>query len=84
MVIFSPHFIKSFNKLSKKIQEKVLEKLELFDEDEFNEIFKNHKLHGEYDGYRSINITGDLRIIYEKINDETFRLYTIGTHSQLY
>jgi mRNA-degrading endonuclease YafQ of YafQ-DinJ toxin-antitoxin module len=41
-------------------------------------------LTGEYAGLYSINITGDIRALYEKI-DDTYAIFGfIGTHSQLY
>lgn len=84
MVIFSSEFNKSFNKLSKKLQDKVEERLWAFALDEFDESLHNHKLHGEYMGFRSIRVTGDLRIIYKKLGEEKFELHLLGTHSQLY
>jgi mRNA-degrading endonuclease YafQ of YafQ-DinJ toxin-antitoxin module len=41
-------------------------------------------LHGEYSGYRSINITGDLRVIYEPLGKNTVQFVIIDTHSNLY
>lgn len=81
---FHPIFKKSFKKLSKKERSKVLEKLDLFAEDEYNPILKNHKLHGEYGEYRSISITGDMRIIYKRLTRNAILLYDLGSHSQLY
>lgn len=75
-------FIKDFRKLSKK-KEKFAERILLFEKDEFNPILNNHALRGNYSGYRSINITGDLRAIYRKINNEVMFI-AIGSHSNLY
>mgnify|MGYP001560700714 CR=1 FL=1 len=80
----SSHFEKGYKKLPKKIQNKVGERLEVFENDEFDSILKNHKLHGEYDGFRSINITSDIRIVYRKISNNHYLLHQIGTHSELY
>lgn len=52
--------------------------------DEFSPLLKNHKLHGEYDGFRSINITSDIRLIYRKMANNHYLLQQIGTHSELY
>lgn len=81
---YSSHFIKSHKKLSKKIQHKVIEKIFIFEHDEFDPALNNHKLHGEYGGYRSINITSDVRAIYRKISDENYYFEDVGTHSKLY
>jgi addiction module RelE/StbE family toxin len=83
-IAFSTVFNKNYNKLSKKIQNKFDEKIQIFEIDEFDLVFKNHKLHGEYDGCRSINITGDIRAIYKKISERDYYFYDIGTHSKLY
>lgn len=80
----STKFKKAYLKLDKNIQGKVLKKLELLEENENNPILNNHKLHGEFSKYNSINITGDLRIIYKKEDELNIRLELIGTHSQLY
>ncbi|MDE2188432.1 MAG: type II toxin-antitoxin system mRNA interferase toxin, RelE/StbE family, partial [Patescibacteria group bacterium] len=80
----SSNFKKQFCILSKKIQQKTFERLEIFKGDRFYPLLNNHSLHGEYQGCRSINITGDLRVIYKDINDSTCILLEIGTHGQLY
>lgn len=84
MILFSSEFSKAFKKLSKKLQDKVLERLDLFEVYEFEEILDNHKLNGEYENCRSINVTGDYRIIYQKLDVGTFYLMRVGTHAQLY
>lgn len=74
----------SFKKLTKKEKDKFRERIAIFINDEFSPILKSHKLHGEYEGYRSINITSDIRLIYKKISDNNCRLHLVGTHSELY
>lgn len=76
-------FIEDFQKLSKKIKEKFSEKILLFEKDEFNPILNNHALRGNYSGYRSINITGDIRAIFKKNVDEAI-FVARGSHSNLY
>jgi addiction module RelE/StbE family toxin len=44
----------------------------------------NHALHGEYLGYRSVNITGDWRAVYEVQEDNAIKFLFIDTHSNLY
>lgn len=78
-------FKKSYQKLTKKIQTKVDFALLLFQKDTFNPKLNNHQLKGKYNGCRSINATGDLRIIFqEKDNYIEILLIEVGTHSQLY
>lgn len=80
----SPSFDKKLKKFPKKIQEQVIERLDMFLLDEFNPILNNHKLHGELKDYRSINVSGDIRIVYRRIDDNACYLLFIGSHSELY
>lgn len=76
-------FKKSFQKLPQKIQEKFVERIFLFEKDQFDPVLNNHALKGSYSGYRSINITGDIRAIYKKTDNEA-TFVAIGSHSHLY
>ncbi len=82
-VLFHKNFKKQYKKL-RAIQKKIDERLVLFMKDPFNPILNNHALGGEYEGYRSINITGDYRGLYELINNDVAYFMTIDTHSNLY
>jgi len=53
-------------------------------ENPFNPILNNHALHGKWGRYRSINITGNLRALYELIDIDTALLILVDTHSNLY
>lgn len=45
----------------------------------------DHKLHGEYDGYRECHIQGDLLLVYQIIKNElVLVLIDIGTHNDLF
>jgi mRNA interferase YafQ len=46
--------------------------------------YKDHKLTGEWEGYRSCHLKPDLILIYEKPDDESLRLARMGSHSELY
>ena len=83
-VEYSKRFVKQYKKLSPKLKVRVRERINIFIQDPFNSKLENHSLHGEYEGFRSINITGDIRLIYELLNDGTARLGLIGTHHELY
>ena len=64
IIIFRKDFKKNYKKLSPKIKIKLDDRLRLFSKDEFSPILNNHALTGEYKGYRSINISGDLRAVF--------------------
>lgn len=83
-VLFHKDFIKQYRKLSKKIQGHADQRIELFATDPFADLLNNHPLQGKYNGYSSINITGDYRAIY-KIIDKDIAVFTdIDTHENLY
>ncbi len=83
-VIYTANFLKKFKKLTPKQQSRVEARLRIFVKDEFSPILNAHKLHGEYSGYWSLNVTGDMRIVYKKINSNICQLHALGTHSELY
>lgn len=83
-VITLKGFDKKFKKLPKKIQNIFSLKFSIFILNPFDVRLNNHVLHGSLRKYRSINITGDYRLIYEEMGDDIVRLIDINTHSQLY
>ncbi len=85
MLIFTnKNFDKSFAKLSPKIKESFINRLDIFVADNFDPVLNNHSLKGEYFGYRSINVTGDYRAVYKIVATHEVCFIDIGTHSQLY
>jgi len=81
---FSKNFKKSFSKKDKFVQKKIRERIRLFREDPFNIVLNNHKLHGEYVGCSSINITGDFRVVFKYLDEFHIVFLDIGTHTELY
>ncbi len=82
-IIYHKEFIKTFKKLSPKQKKRFKEKLLLLNQDEFHPLLNNHPLTGKYLGYRSINVTGDLRALYKKLADVVI-FVIIDKHSNLY
>lgn len=81
----SRRFIKQLAQQPQKVQNAFYLRLELFEEDPYNPLLRQHALSGRLKGFYSINVTGDVRAIYEIIDDDKIYLYDmIGTHSQLY
>ena len=80
---YSRRFKKQFKKIPKFAQDKFEEKLNLFLMEPNHPTLRNHKLSGKYHSHRSINITGDYRLIFS-YTKTTLDLEFIGTHSQLY
>lgn len=83
-IIFHKNFEKQYKKLSDKIKQKVKEKNIIFEKDHYDSALNNHALHGKYMGYRSISVTGNIRIVYKFLDKNTILFAEIGTHSELY
>lgn len=82
-ILYHKEFLKRYKKLSPKIQERFAERLRLFIEDEFDPTLNNHPLKGKYEGYRSINVTGDIRAVFKRTIHEAI-FVIINSHSNLY
>ncbi len=84
MIIYlHKNFIRGYKKITKNQKIKFKERRNLFIQDEFNPILNNHALTGKYKGYRSINVTGDLRVVFKRTENEA--IFTIiDSHSNLY
>ena len=77
-------FKKEFQKLPIKIQKQFFERADLFLKNQSHPLLNNHSVHSAYPGWRSINITGDYRALYEVIDEGIVVFMKIGTHSELY
>lgn len=65
------------------LDQKFSQRLELFLADSTDPLLKDHPLKGEKSEYRSFSITGDIRVVYKKV-EESIMLYDIGSHNQIY
>lgn len=81
---FHKNFEKKYKILPKKLKEKVKERNINFVNNPFDPVLNNHALKGKYFGYRSINITGDVRIIYKFLEKEAVLFIDVDSHSNLY
>lgn len=82
---FHKNFDKSYSKLGLKLQKKVDVALERFQINPFDETLSNHGLKGSMLGKRAISVTGDVRIIFEKLDNYIIvHLLYVGTHNQVY
>ncbi|MFH1780496.1 MAG: type II toxin-antitoxin system mRNA interferase toxin, RelE/StbE family [Candidatus Nealsonbacteria bacterium] len=81
---FHNNFERQYRKLMHNAQSQVRKRLVLFSQDEFNPILNNHPLSGKYKGYRSVNITGDIRALYKYQNPSICIFVIIDSHSNLY
>ena len=83
-ILFSKTFTKQYKKLPLKIQKKVREQTNLFRKDPRNPQLNIHKLYGNKKYFVSMNVTGDYRALFVRVNRRTVIFSRIGTHSQLY
>jgi len=77
-------FDKQYAKLNFKVKSSFKRRVELFKTNPFDSSLRNHALKGRYLGFRSIDVTGDIRILYTTRGDTIIIFGFIGTHSQLY
>jgi addiction module RelE/StbE family toxin len=77
-------FLKSYDKLPPKIKSKFAIRLRFFSQEPFLPMLNNHSVESVYPGWRSINITGDYRALYEQKSKDLVVFMEIGTHSELY
>ena len=85
-VHYHNNFIKSYKKrilYSVVLDNKFKERLKMFIENSQSPVLKDHVLKDTKIGYRAFSITGDIRVIYEKVDDGIL-LHDIGTHNQDY
>lgn len=82
-VFHQKSFKKNFRKLPQSVKESFQKRMMIFLRDEHDPLLRAHKLNPPWAGYKSIDITGDVRLIY-KIEGNVCKLYRIGTHAELY
>lgn len=84
---YSHRFLKQLAKVQPEIEKSFRNKLQLFAFNKFHPLLRNHSLVGKYKGFRSIDVTGDWRALFQdfEIGDENVvKFHAIGTHSELY
>ena len=77
-------FDRQYAKLAPKIKTRFKDRIVIFRDSPFDPELRNHALKGKYLGYRSIDITGDIRALYTVQGNIIIIFGFIGTHSQLY
>ncbi len=82
---YSQRFIKQLKKCPYEVQIAFRKRLEMFLAEPNHPFLHNHALAGSLKGYRSINITGDWRVLFCEIEESNgVRFEMMGTHSELY
>jgi|AntRauTorcE11897_2_1112592.scaffolds.fasta_scaffold163678_1 addiction module RelE/StbE family toxin len=83
-IVTNKKFDKGVKKQPIKIQKELKKRLYLFFEDMNHPILKTHKLSGKLKDLWSFNITGDVRVVFDKSQKNVIILVDIGSHSELY
>jgi addiction module RelE/StbE family toxin len=84
-VQFHPDFDRHFaGRLTPLQRNQVVDVIYLFSETPFHKNLRNHILYGEWKGYRSISVGGDLRLHYREYKPDIALFVAVGTHAQLY
>lgn len=81
---FHKSFMKQYRQLPNNIQREFEARLKMFYKNPYATKLNNHPLKGKRAGYRSINISGDIRAIYKLVSDDKAYFVEIGSHSNLY
>ena len=77
-------FDKQFKKQSVKIKRELERKVEIFLIDTNDPLLHIHKLRGAYEGLWSLNVTSDVRVVFDKSYEPVIIFVAIGSHSELY
>lgn len=84
LVRYLPKFKKQYKKLPKKFQVHFDDRLKLFLIDPTLPELRVHPLKGNYAGYWSMNVNGDIRALYIIQGGTIIIFALIGSHSELY
>jgi addiction module RelE/StbE family toxin len=85
-ILYRDHFKKSYKKRflhNDKLVRLITSKINQFATNPLDPQLRTHALTGGMKGFYSFSITGDIRIIYQII-DEVAYFYDIGSHNQVY
>ena len=77
-------FDKQFRKQPQKIQKEFAKRIGLFLIDINSSTLNTHKLSGKLKDLWSFNVSGDVRVVFDKSFGDIVVLEAIGSHSELY
>jgi len=80
-------YVKHYQKrIASKINlcSKTAERIKLFQQEPDHPLLKDHSLTGSHFGHRAFWITGNIRLVYERVGDNEVLFLDIGTHPQVY
>jgi len=77
---YTSHYLKSYERLPKYIQEIQDKKEKWFKENPFDPKLETHKLKGGYKNFYSYSVTRSFRVLFRFIKEKEVIFYDIGTH----
>lgn len=84
-IVTTKKFDKKIKKQTKKIQIEFKKRIKIFMIDINNSVLNTHKLSGgNLKGLWSFNLSGDVRVVFDKNQKNIIILVDIGSHSDLY
>ena len=86
-ICYHRNFLKSYTKRIKnnsKLKAAFKERVKAFCLDPTNASLHDHQLIGQKQNFRSFSITGDIRLVYQFVDEETVLFFDIGSHNQVY
>ncbi len=84
---YSSGFRKRFKKRilpNIKLVSQFKSRLNMFKKGENLDLLRVHELSGNLKGHYAFSLTGDIRVIFQKISEEEIILVDIGSHNQVY
>ena len=79
-IYFSKKFIKELKKLPKGVIEIAVKKENIFRDNPLHPSLRLHELHGKFKGIWSISLSGNYRIIFERMKNGDILFISIGKH----
>ena len=80
-------FRKNFQKripLNSSLEKKYKARVCLFLKNPNDRELYNHQLSGKKKGFSAFSVTGDYRVVYQKIGNNEVVFFDVGTHNQVY
>lgn len=79
-ILYSPSFIRKFNKLENGLREDALQKIPLFKDRKNHKILEVHKLDGKFKDYFGFSVNYKFRIVFRYISKNEVLFTDIGDH----
>ena len=79
-VVYKPAFVRQYKKLSKDLQEEIVDKIGLFKSDPKHSFLRIHKLQGRLAGRYSFSVNYAYRVVFVYLSKNKVRFLSVGDH----